>query len=307
MSRATTNFAPRRFFLTPHVRGATLLPDMSEPRFDALHAASALHERRERVFLVLAGIFIGTLAMLNIIGITKFLVLFSIPWPEALAPDWLGCITRGDPARWAGVSWMRFRFEVPAGVLPYPITFLCTDLISEFYGRRRANFVVAIGFVVNLFVVATLWIANALPAVESQLDWQVGLLEKIYNATSLAVVASMLAYLTAQFVDVYLFHFWKKLTKGKYLWIRNNGSTMISQMVDTVSVTLITFGGPWLAGDMEGKYILGFLIGGYAYKVLIAALDTIPIYIAVHYLGRWLRIDPTREHDADTELVNAET
>ncbi len=277
---------------------------MADSGFDSVHVAPALHERRERVFLLLAGVFIGTLAMLNIIGITKFLVLFTIPWPAWLSPEWLGCIQRDAPTTGMGTTWYRFNFEVAAGVLPYPITFLCTDFISEFYGRRRANFVVLVGFIVNLFVLATLWAANSIPSVEPQLEWQVGLLENIFNATSMAVMASMIAYLAAQFIDVYIFHFWKRLTNGKHLWLRNNGSTMISQLVDTVAVTLITFGAAWKAGEIGGDRLVGFIVGGYSYKVLVAALDTIPFYIGVKYLGRWLQINPTREQEADREEVS---
>jgi hypothetical protein len=278
---------------------------MADPGFDSVHVTPALHERRERFFLFLAGVFIGTLAMLNIIGITKFLVLFSIPWPEWLSPEWLGCIHRDAPTTAMGTTWYRFNVEVAAGVLPYPITFLCTDFISEFYGRRRANFVVLVGFIVNLFVLFTLWAANTIPSIQPQPEWQVGLLEIIYSTTSKAVMASMIAYLTAQFIDVYIFHFWKRLTKGKHLWLRNNGSTMVSQFVDTVAVTLITFGAAWKAGDIAGNRLIGFIVGGYSYKLLIAALDTIPFYIGVKHLGPWLQIDPTREHEADREEAGA--
>jgi uncharacterized integral membrane protein (TIGR00697 family) len=278
---------------------------MESKPVDRMHITAALHERRERTFLVFAGLFIGAMAMLNIIGITKFLVLFSIPWPAALSPEWLGNIGRDNAVTWAGIEWFRFRFEVPAGVLPYPITFLCTDFISEFYGRRRAAFVVLLGFVINLFVIGTLYVANALPSVAEPLPWQEGLLETIFEATSLAVFASMAAYLTAQFVDVFLFHFWKKITRGKHLWLRNNGSTMVSQLVDTVAVVSITFGAAWSRGEYSGRILLGFIVSAYAFKVLVAAVDTVPFYLGVRVLSKYLQIDPMREHHADAEEVTA--
>jgi len=83
--------------------------------------------------------------------------------------------------------------------------------------------------------------------------------------------------------------------------LRNNGSTMVSQLVDTVAVTLITWWTAWQAGKIGGDRIIGFIVGGYSYKLIIAVLDTIPFYVGVIYLGRWLRIDPTREHEADRE------
>ena len=169
-----------------------------------------LTEKRERVFLILAGLFLCAMTMLNIIGITRFVQL----GPMALA----------------------------VGVLPYPLTFLCTDLISELYGRRRANFMVTVGLALNCFIIATIWLAQQLPSspIDAQPPWQrlnlaspvalpdgsslegqVELFSIIYATTSGAVVASMMAYIAAQYCDVYMFHFWKRLTKGKHLWLRN--------------------------------------------------------------------------------------
>lgn len=250
----------------------------------------ALHERRERVFLILAGLFIGTLAMLNILGITRFIVLAS--WSAGTGLSW---------GKWGEIS-----FALAVGVLPYPLTFVCTDLISELYGQRRANFVVLVGLIINLWVIFILWLGGLLPgggpAEEAFFT--------IRRLTFGSVVASMIAYLAAQFVDVQLFHFWKRLTKGKHLWLRNNGSTMVSQIVDTVAVILIThFYAHALPIDPD-KAIwpqLWLFIGtGYAFKFIAALADTLPVYLAVHYLSRYLKIDPRSEHDADREEVSAE-
>ena len=116
----------------------------------------------------------------------------------------------------------------------------------------------------------------------------------------------MIAYLMAQFCDVYLFHFLKRLTRGKLLWVRNNGSTIISQLVDTIAVIFITY---WVGG-LKGvigpdqpvlPQLLLLIATGYAFKLVIALLDTIPFYIGVHYLSRYLQIDSTREHEATEE------
>ena len=246
----------------------------------------ALRERREAVFLVLAGIFLGAMTMLNILGITRFIHV----GPFALA----------------------------VGVLPYPLTFLCTDLIGELYGRRRASLVVWIGFGLNLMVISTLWLGATLPAVDigSQPPWQVlhlsepvalpdgrvlsgeaELFDFLYACASGAVFASLVAYLAAQFCDVYLFHFWKRLTHGRHLWLRNNGSTMVSQLVDSVAVISITFGAAWWRGDMPLATIGSLIASSYAFKFLAAAADTLPFYLAVGWLSRWLEIDPRAEHD----------
>ena len=228
-----------------------------------------LHERRERVFLVLAGLFLGTLAMLNILGLTRFLD-FSF--------SFLG---------------MHIPFKVAVGVLPNPITFLCTDLISEFYGKARANFVVWVGLGLNLWVVFILWLGGILPGTSSPAFFEVRTL------AFGAVTASMIAYLAAQFCDVHLFHFWKKLTKGKHLWLRNNASTMVSQLVDTVAVICIT----WYLGALPApaahhstlEHLMFFILSGYVFKVAVALLDTGPLYLCVHYLSNYLQIDPEVE------------
>jgi uncharacterized integral membrane protein (TIGR00697 family) len=122
-----------------------------------------------------------------------------------------------------------------------------------------------------------------------------------------AVTASMIAYLAAQFCDVYLFHLWKQVTHGRWLWLRNNGSTMVSQFVDTVAVILIThFYAHALTIDPERALwpqLLLYIGTGYAFKVVAAALDTIPFYAGVRFLSRYLEIDPTKEHGADLELL----
>jgi uncharacterized PurR-regulated membrane protein YhhQ (DUF165 family) len=270
--------------------------------------ASPLQARRERVFLVLAGIFLGTLAMLNILGISRFIVLFSI---NPLESGW----------QWNWGQWGDYSFALAVGVLPYPITFLCTDLISEFYGRRRANWVVTVGLFLNIWVVFILWLggvlpqvpvmdpATGLPPIENMTINEQGLSDndgfafyRIRMLTFGAVVASMLAYLAAQFCDVYVFHFWKRLTNGKWLWLRNNGSTMISQMVDTTAVILIThFYANSLPLPPEGRnlatHLLIYIATGYVFKFTIALLDTIPIYLAVAWLKDYLQFDPVTETD----------
>ncbi|MBT3622730.1 MAG: queuosine precursor transporter, partial [Gammaproteobacteria bacterium] len=211
-----------------------------------------VREKRERVFLVLAGFFLCAMTMLNIIGITRFIQL----GPMALA----------------------------VGVLPYPLTFLCTDLISELYGRARANFMVTVGLGLNFFILGTMWLGNAMPSVgpENQPPWQliqlaedvalpngssvtgsVELFTLLYSTTTGAVMASMVAYIAAQYCDVYIFHFLKRLTKGKHLWLRNNGSTMISQGVDSFMVITVTFGAQFLAGVMSAGAMLVLMASNY--------------------------------------------
>ena len=169
-------------------------------------------------------------------------------------------------------------FIVSAGILPYPLTFLVTDLISELYGQKKANLVVFSGFVASMFVLLFLWLGGQFNAIPSSI-----VNDDIYNSVFQnawrIIAASMIAYLFAQFIDVRIFHFWKRLTNGKHLWLRNNGSTIASQLVDTTLVIMILFVGVW-----ESNQIISAIIDGWLFKMLMAAIDTPIIYGIIHLL-----------------------
>lgn len=169
-------------------------------------------------------------------------------------------------------------FIVSAGILPYPLTFLVTDLISEFYGQKKANLVVFSGFVASMFVLFFLWLGGQFSAIPSSI---VG--DEIYNTVFQnawrIIAASMIAYLFAQFIDVKIFHFWKKRTNGKHLWLRNNGSTIASQLMDTTLVVSILFIGIW-----DSDQIFSAIIDGWLFKILMAFIDTPIIYGIIHLL-----------------------
>lgn len=238
-----------------------------------------LYERRERVFLVLAAVFICSMTLLNVIGITRFIQL----GPMALT----------------------------IGVLPYPLTFLCTDLVCELYGKARANFLVTVGLCLNLLIMGVLYISQIAPSVpaEAMPPWQVlhlaspvtlpngsqvsgdvELFSFIFHLTAGGMFASMMAYVAAQYCDVQLFHFWKNLTKGKHLWLRNNFSTLLSQCVDSFMVVSVTFGAIWLAGGMTTQQMLALMGGNYLFKMLCALLDTGPFYYLTFKLKKYLHM-----------------
>jgi uncharacterized integral membrane protein (TIGR00697 family) len=249
------------------------------------------HKRRQRVFLVLSGVFLGTLALLNVLGISRFLdmsfELFGVTIPVVVA----------------------------VGVLPYPVTFICTDLISELFGEKKARDMVWVGVILNIWVIFLLWLGGVLPGFETvnpstglPLRDEAGRLPVFFEIRELAfgaVTASMVAYMAAQFCDVRLFHFWKKLTGGRHLWLRNNASTMTSQMVDTTAVILITHFYAHALPVNENEPIFGqlmtFIISGYVFKLVIAALDTIPVYFFVGRLRPYLGLQKNEE--AADEMV----
>jgi len=174
-----------------------------------------------------------------------------------------------------------FRFEVSVGILPYPITFLITDILSEIYGKKKANQVVIAGIFASFFSMLIILVADYTPAIDnSPIDN--GTFTKVFGLSPLAVLASMLAYLAAQFIDIRIFHFWKNLTKGKHLWLRNNFSTFLSQFIDTFTVLFLLSSFKILPWNIFGS----LLLSGFLFKVIIAALDTPILYIVVYWFRK---------------------
>jgi hypothetical protein len=208
-----------------------------------------------QLFLILSSIFIASLISCNLIFQKFFTIEIWLPFIGS------------------------YSFEQSVGLLPYPITFLVTDIISEIYGQKRANQVVTSGLIASIFMLLIVTIANAVQAtVWSPVNNEI--FNSVFGLSAAAVVASMLAYLFAQFVDVRLFHFWKQLTNGKHLWLRNNASTIFSQFIDTFSVLFLLC----YFGVLDWSKFWILFINGFLFKVFFAAFDTPIFYLCANYL-----------------------
>ena len=225
------------------------------------------HAAAQKLYLYLAALFITSLVVSNLI-FQKFFYWYPFDW-EILGNS---------------------LFELSVGILPYPITFLVTDLISEIFGRKAANRVVIAGIFASFFSMGILLIAGVVPALpNSPIDDAT--FTKVFALSPIAVLASMMAYLFAQFIDIRIYHFWKNLTKGKHLWLRNNFSTFASQFIDTFTVVglLCVFGVlPWNA-------FLGLLISGVVFKILVALIDTPLLYLSVNWIRFYFKLDINEE------------
>ena len=181
-------------------------------------------------------------------------------------------------------------FELSVGILPYPITFLITDLISEIYGQKRANEVVVAGIFASFFSIGILLVASAAPAIPaSPIDDTT--FTQVFSLSPLAVLASMIAYLSAQFVDIRIYHFWKKLTQGKHLWLRNNFSTFASQIIDSATVILLLC----LFGVLPWSLFWGLTLSSIVFKILVAAIDTPFLYLFVGMFRRRFKLKEGEE------------
>ncbi len=164
-----------------------------------------------------------------------------------------------------------FGFTAPAGVLAYSLTFIVSDVISEIWGRERANEVVQSGFIALIAAIALSWLA---------LEWNPAsfwhgqeAFESVFASTPRIVIASLAAYLISQTHDVWLFHFIRKKTGTGHLWLRNNLSTAVSQLIDSTVFVTVAFYGVMPVTDI--------IIGQWVAKIAIAALDTPVVYLAV--------------------------
>lgn len=172
-------------------------------------------------------------------------------------------------------------FTLSAGALPYPITFLATDLLSEIYGRRRARLVVWSGFAASVFTLIALWLGTQFDAIpESPVSNET--FDAAFSGTWRVIGASMIAYLVAQFVDVRLFHFWRRLTNGRHLWLRNNASTVVSQLLDSLLVVVVLF-----AGEMPPAEMTSIILDLWLFKALVALADTPLFYYGTWVMQRW--------------------
>ncbi|TSE08214.1 queuosine precursor transporter [Aquimarina algiphila] len=219
-----------------------------------------------RIYLILGALFISSLVVSNLI-FQKFFY-----W------DFFGMYT----------------FEISVGILPYPITFLITDIISEIFGKKKANQIVTAGIFASFFSLLIVSASSYVPATAwSPINDDI--FNQVFGATVIAVFASMMAYLFAQYIDIQVFHFWKRLTKGRHLWLRNNFSTFSSQLIDTLTVLLLLCSFGIIEWDRFGV----LLLNGFLFKVLVAALDTPVLYVAVYIIRRRFKLQQGGELDME--------
>lgn len=177
---------------------------------------------------------------------------------------------------------------ISVGIIPFPVTFLLTDVVNDFYGRRGARFLTMLGFYMALLAWALLQLTTRMPVDGSTYFTQTEY-AKVFGGSAQLFVASMLAYLVGQFLDIYVFHFWKAITQSRHLWLRSTGSTIFSQAVDTVTINVIF--GRVTAG--WGWGFIGAKVGReYVIKFVVAVLLTPAIYAVHGAVVRGLGIEP---------------
>jgi len=215
------------------------------------------------IYILLSGIFISCLISCNLI----FLKFFSLK-----------------------ISFLNITFTQSVGLIAYPITFLVTDIVSEIYGRKKANFLVISGIISSIVVLGLIFIADFLPAANWSIPENKKVDDEIFHLVfgqfGIAMAASLFTYLVCQLIDIRIFHFWKKLTKGKYLWLRNNFSTITSQLVDTFLILFLLMSLSPEEGLQNWSDLKKLFFNGFLFKILVALIDTIPLYLLVNFLRK---------------------
>ena len=236
-------------------------------------------DRSEVVFSIMMAAFVVVLVLTNVIA-GKLFLAFPETFPDGIFGE---------------------AVTLTAGLITYPLTFLLTDVVCEVYGQRRANLMVVTGFFLSILMLGIVQIALVVPGSPV---WPAGnpnydtvaqiqqAYESVFTLPGMLLLGSMTAYLAAQLLDVKLFHFWKRVTRGKHLWLRNNASTMTSQLVDTIIVNSIFLGwGLGLSWEVVGKII----VASYIAKVVLALADTPFIYLGVAVVRRLAHMPVSKE------------
>jgi len=183
-------------------------------------------------------------------------------------------------------------FTITVGMIPFPVTFLLTDLLNEFYGKRVARLVTWIGLAMALLSYSFIFVAAAIPisTLTRAADWT-GVTEeaflRVFLGSQRMILASMTAYVIAQLTDISIFHVLKRMTGQRLLWLRASGSTVVSQLIDTITITFVAW-----TGLLRFEKIVEMIFSAYILKVAIAVGLTPLIYAGHALIERWFDLQP---------------
>jgi uncharacterized integral membrane protein (TIGR00697 family) len=242
---------------------------------------SILADKANRLYLVLGGFFVANALIAEMIGVKLFQLETLLGLPKAdfslLGQDHLS-------------------FVLSVGVLPWPIVFIMTDVVNDYYGVRGVRFLTLLTAGLITFAFVVLFLAIRMPA---EVGWWVGssagqgvpdmqaAFTAIFGQGMNIIVGSLTAFVVGQLVDAFSFRAIKRVTGDRRIWLRATGSTVVSQLIDSVVVTYVAF---WVFKDMSFAMATALVLTAYSYKLLVAIMST-PLVYLVHagverYLGK---------------------
>lgn len=229
-----------------------------------------LTSKKDKLFFVLGAFFITNALVAEIIG-GKLLVLGS--------PDFQFTLNFGFFATQVGP------FILSVGVIPWPIVFLSTDLINEYYGKQGVRRITNIGVIMIIYTFFIIFATMIPRAAEGISPVTEEAYRQVLSQSLWIIVGSIIAFVVSQIIDVLVFHVFRRKTGGRLLWMRATGSTVVSQFIDSVVILGIAF---YLPGKITLSQYFGFAITNYSYKVGIAILITPLIYLGHGLIDRYL-------------------
>ncbi|MBX3284340.1 MAG: queuosine precursor transporter [Actinobacteria bacterium] len=244
-----------------------------------------LADKANRLFAVLAGFFIANALLAEMIGVKLFQLETALGLPKA------DFTLLGQP---------HLSFVLSVGVLPWPLVFILTDVINDYYGVRGVRFltiltaaIIAFAFVVMYFAIGMppdrgWWIGSG--ASSGVPDMQAAF-ANIFGQGMNIIIGSITAFIIGQLVDAFVFRRIKRVTGDKRIWLRATGSTLVSQLIDSVVVTYLAF---WVLRDMSFPLATALVLAAYAYKLTVALLATPLIYLAHAGVERYLGVEKAR-------------
>ncbi|MDX2116035.1 MAG: queuosine precursor transporter [Planctomycetota bacterium] len=225
----------------------------------------------QRVYVWLTAAFVTALLAANILGVKLF--SFTLP-----------------------IAGFTIPVEHTVGMLSFPITFLLTDLLNEYYGKRATRRVTYIAFAMGAIAFVLIWIARRVPTLEGIPGTATAAsFENVFGAAALMYLASLGAFLVGSLLDIAIFGAFKRLTGGRLVWLRATGSTLVSQLVDSFVITILFF---QVAQALTGgeaasfRFVIATALTGYILKFVIAVVLTPVIYLGRWILARWFGLTP---------------
>jgi hypothetical protein len=219
--------------------------------------------RGQRIYVILVGLFIGFLFMAELTGGK----LFQVPFP------------------FFGID----AFTMTLGVIPFPLTFIITDLLNEYYGRKGVRFATLLGMVALVFAYVIILIDMRIPAASFSPVTDAAFTNVFANSGAI-IFASMVAYIIGQLIDMQIFHALRRRTGGRHIWLRATGSTIVSQLIDSFVVIWIAFGSGISpqTEPMPFDQVLSISLTNFLYKLIVAIAITPIIYLAHRAIDRYL-------------------
>ncbi len=232
---------------------------------------------KEKKLFVMLGVFVAAIVVGNVLGAktTSIKIPFELPL---------------------------FGSEIPfsVGIFAYPITFLITDMIEEVYGKKMAKVFFIAAFIALLFTMILLLLAVYLPPSTHYAARNEHYVKALSSAPRL-IIGSFIAFVIAQQHDIWAFNFWKKLTKGKHLWLRNNLSTIVSQLIDSTVFSFIAL--LYITPKYTPLFIVNIIITSWLVKVVVSLIDTPFCYIGVKWLKAG-RLSKIMDNPADCPVTD---